>query len=186
MSSPVEQSPSDAELVRRVARGDRDAFAAIYDRHGAILLGVLLRILRNRAEAEDVLQDTFLQVWQRAASFDEARGRVLPWLSLLARSRALDRLRSRGARERTASELAAEELTAPPSTAIGNPDAPIVRRALEQIPEAERSALRLAYFEGLTQSEIAERQQKPLGTVKTHMRLGLIKLRELLGEGAQR
>ena len=179
--------PTDVELIRRVAAGDREAFAAVYDRHAAILLGILLRILRNRAEAEDVLQDTFLQIWQRAARFDEARGKVVPWLALLARSRALDRLRSRGVRDRTASELAAE--TGAPSTSdstIANEDGPIVRRALEAIPEAQRSALQLAYFEGLTQSEIAARQGKPLGTVKTHMRLGLIKLRELLGEGTKR
>ena len=187
MSSRPEPLPADAELIRRVARGDREAFAALYDRHGAILFGILMRILRNRAEAEDVLQEAFLQIWQRAGSFDEARGRVVPWLALVARSRALDRLRARGVRERTASELAAEADVPTPTTAsIGNEDAPIVRRALGEIPEAQRSTLMLAYFEGLTQSEIAARQGKPLGTVKTHMRLGLIRLRELLGEGTKR
>jgi RNA polymerase sigma-70 factor (ECF subfamily) len=187
LRSPAEPSASDAELMRGIARGDRESFAALYDRHAAILFGVVLRILRDRAEAEDVLQESFLQVWQRAASYDESRGRALPWLMLLARSRALDRVRARRLRERTAFDLAWEsERSAPPPAAIVTEDAPIVRRALEQIPEAERSALMLAYFDGLSQSEIAASQQKPLGTVKTHMRTGLKRLRELLGEDARR
>jgi RNA polymerase sigma-70 factor (ECF subfamily) len=188
LSPPTsEESASDAELVRRVACGDRQAFATLFDRRGAILFGIVLRILHDREEAEDVLQETFLQVWQRAATFDEARGRAVAWLMLIARSRALDRVRGRDVRRRAATELAAEsETEAAPASSAANVDGPIVRRALEQISEAERSALLLAYFEGLTQTEIAERQQKPLGTVKTHMRLGLRRLRELLGEGIGR
>ena len=189
MSSSNEplESPEIA-LIQRVAEADHGAFAELYDRTSSILFGIILRILGNRAEAEDVLQETFLQIWQRAASYDPARGRPLPWLNVLARSRALDKLRSRNLRDRVAGEAAAEPLNPPTDTSAGllaAENQEIVRRALGEIPEAQRSALRLAYFEGLTQSEIAARTGKPLGTVKTHTRLGLMRLRELIGAGAK-
>jgi RNA polymerase sigma-70 factor, ECF subfamily len=175
----------DGELIQRVANADREAFAELYDRFAAILQGIVLRIVRSRAEAEDVLQEVFLQIWQRAASYDERRGRLVPWLTLLARSRALDRLRARDLGTRIAAQAAAE----PPSQStdaaedvIVGEEGLLVRRALEEISEDQRSALSLAYFEGLTQSQIAERVEKPLGTVKTHTRLGLMRLGELLGD----
>lgn len=188
MTSSAEDQTLDTELLRRVAEGDAAAFAAVYDRHGQILFGVLLRILRSRTDAEDVLQETFLQIWQRASSFDANRGRALSWLVLLARSRALDRLRSRGTRDRVTHEMTVEPGGSPsePSAApLPNVDAHIVRRALSEISEAQREALQLAYFEGLSQTEIAERLGKPLGTVKTHTRLGLIRLRDLLRDGEE-
>lgn len=176
----------DSELVRKVARGNRQAFATLYDRHGGILFGIVLRILRHREEAEDVLQEIFLQIWQRAEAFDESRGQALPWLTLVARSRALDRLRARAVREHAASASVTEPEPAAregEDEAIASEDTVTVRRALEAISEDQRTALTLAYFEGLSQSEIAARLDKPLGTVKTHMRLGLMKLRYLLNEG---
>ena len=185
MSSRTPQTTPDAELIQRVAGGDREAFAELYDRFAAILFGIVLRILRSRAEAEEVLQDTFLQIWQRSRSFDERRGRVMPWLTLLARSRALDRLRNRNLQDRLTAEAAAQP---EPQSADAVDDVTageeglLVRRALTAISEDQRTALTLAYFEGLTQSEIAARLAKPLGTVKTHTRLGLMKLRELLGD----
>jgi RNA polymerase sigma-70 factor (ECF subfamily) len=181
---------SDADLIAGVARGDRQAFAALYDRNGAILFGIVLRILRSRSEAEEVLQEVFLQIWQGARGFDESRGQPLPWLTLLARSRALDRLRARTVRDRTAAAVAAE-----PDPQVGDAADEValseigltVRRALAEISADQRTALTLAYFEGLTQSEIAVRLDRPLGTVKTHTRLGLARLRELLNElGAKR
>jgi RNA polymerase sigma-70 factor, ECF subfamily len=173
-----------------VARGDRQAFAALYDRHGAILFGIVLRILRSKSEAEEVLQEVFLQIWRGAGRFDESRGQLLPWLMLLARSRALDRLRASSVRDRATAAVAAE-----PDPQIDDASDEValseisltVRRALAEIPEDQRTALMLAYFEGLTQSEIAVRLGRPLGTVKTHTRLGLARLRELLNEaGAKR
>lgn len=177
----------DAELLRAVARGDEAAFARVYDRYSPILLGLLLRILRSRAEAEDVLQEVFLQVWQQARSFDPARGRPFTWLVTLSRSRAIDRLRAVDSRERAAQRSAEE---APPDAAapqdwadeeaIRSERAEAVRDALGELPEEQRQVLLLAYLEGMSQSEIAAAKNQPLGTVKTRTRAGLKKLSEAL------
>jgi RNA polymerase sigma-70 factor (ECF subfamily) len=173
-------------MLRAVARGDESAFARVYDRYSPILLGLMLRILRSRAEAEDVLQEVFLQVWQRAHSFDPARGRAFTWLVTLARSRAIDRLRSVGSRERAAQRSAED---APPESepaewadaaAVRAERAEAVRAALEELPEEQRQVLLLAYLEGMSQSEIAAAKNQPLGTVKTRTRSALRKLSESL------
>lgn len=178
-----QNDPSDADLLAAIARGEESSLRALYDRYASILLGVVLRILRSRTEAEDVLQEVFLQTWQRAADYDPARGRPFLWLSMIARSRALDRLRSLGLRERVAND-AGKEPVADVADAADDvaraEEGEIVRKVLEEIPESQREALLLAYFEGLTQTEIAARTGKPLGTVKTHTRLGLLKLRDRL------
>ncbi|HEY9283724.1 MAG TPA: sigma-70 family RNA polymerase sigma factor [Pyrinomonadaceae bacterium] len=191
MTARQEPTPSDAELLRAVARGDEGALAAIYDRYSSILLGLLLRILHSRAEAEDVLQEVFVQVWRRADSFDESRGRGFTWLVTLARSRAIDRLRALDSRSRAATASAAEasEVVSDASLdAFRSEQREIVRAALAELTEDQRRTLLLAYEEGLTQSEIAARLNQPLGTVKTRTRAGLMKLRELLRdkfEGAE-
>ena len=166
-----------------MARGDESAFASLYDRYSPILFGLLLRILRDRPEAEDCLQEVFLQIWQRAPSFDPARGRAFTWLVTLARSRAIDRLRSAGARTRTEQAAFAEQVDTvadADAEAFRSEQGAFVRGALAEIPEEQRRALLLAYFEGLSQSEIAARLGQPLGTVKTRMRTGMMRLRELL------
>ena len=179
-----ESQTPDADLVRAVARGDEHAYASLYDRYASILLGLLIRILHSRAEAEDVLQEVFLQVWQRAANFDETRGRAFTWLVTLARSRAIDRLRSLASRDRVAEESAREVPTEEASDAVADAmraeQSEIVSRALAELPEEQRRAISLAYFDGLTQTEIADRTGEPLGTVKTRTRAGLKKLRDLL------
>ena len=185
--SPSEQAQpiSDTELLHAIARGDELALASLYDRYAAILLGLLLRILRSRPEAEDVLQEVFMQVWRRAGDFDEARGRGFTWLVTLARSRAIDRLRSIDARARAAqaAQHETQEETADASDDVFNSERrTVVLAALARLPEEQRRALLLAYYDGLTQSEIAARLNQPLGTVKTRMRSGLMKLRELLRE----
>jgi RNA polymerase sigma-70 factor, ECF subfamily len=178
--------PADAELLDAIARGDREAYAAIYRRYASILLGLLIRIFRDRSEAEDVLQEAFVQIWKRAGDFDERRGQALHWLATVARNRALDRLSTLRSRERIAArqplEPSPEESADPAEEASLAEDAREVRRALGEIPESQRRVLLLAYFEGLSQSEIAARLDAPLGTVKSHARLGLMKLREVLGK----
>ncbi|HEY6186607.1 MAG TPA: sigma-70 family RNA polymerase sigma factor [Pyrinomonadaceae bacterium] len=183
--TPDEAQTLDSELLHAVARGDEAALASLYDRYRLILFGLILRILHSRPEAEDILQDVFIQVWKTAANFDESRGRPFTWLVTLARSRAIDRLRALGSRQRVADEAMQ---AAPESTSDSEADAlqseqrGVVRAALKELPAEQREALVLAYFEGLTQTEIAARLGAPLGTIKTRMRSGMIKLRELLGE----
>ena len=178
---------SDNDLLHAVARGDESALAACYDRYRLILFGFVLRILNDRQEAEDVLQEVFLQVWRRAGDFDEARGRAFTWLATIARSRALDRLRATGSRARLTEEAAqrpADEVSDVALDALRSEKSAIIRNALAELTDEQRKVLLLAYFEGLTQTEIAGRLGDPLGTVKTRMRSGLIKLRELLGQHA--
>jgi RNA polymerase sigma-70 factor (ECF subfamily) len=187
LSLPNPQTDAeDAELLRAVARGDESAFARVYDRYSPILLGLLLRILRSRAEAEDVLQEVFLQVWQQARSFDASRGRPFTWLVTMGRSRAIDRLRAVDSRERAAQRSAGEAPPVPPAAswadeeAIRAERAGAVRDALGELPEEQRQVLLLAYLEGMSQSEIAAAKNQPLGTVKTRTRAGLKKLSEAL------
>jgi RNA polymerase sigma-70 factor, ECF subfamily len=185
---PEQAQTTDIEVLRAIAGGDEQALSALYDRYRLILFGLILRILHSQQEAEDVLQEVFLQVWRRASAFDETRGRTFTWLVTLARSRAIDRLRSLGSRERTAQEAARsipDSISDAADDAVKSEQGEIVRGALRQLPDEQRRTLLLAYFEGLTQSEIAERLGTPLGTVKTRMRAGMMKLRELLGERLQ-
>jgi RNA polymerase sigma-70 factor, ECF subfamily len=182
---PEQAQTSDSELLHAIARGDEEALASLYDRYRLILFGLILRILHSRPEAEDVLQDVFIQIWRRAADFDEARGRPFTWLATLARSRTIDRLRALDSRQRTANESlqgVPESVSDAATDTFLSEQREVVRSALRALPEEQREALVLAYFEGLTQTEIAARLGAPLGTVKTRMRSGMIKLRELLGE----
>jgi RNA polymerase sigma-70 factor (ECF subfamily) len=178
---------NDVELVKAVASQDEAALAQLYDRYRVILFGLLMRILNNREEAEDVLQEVFLQVWRRAADFDENRGRPFTWLVTMARSRGIDRLRTLASRERVVVAGAKEETEAvsdAASDAFRSEQRSLVTSALAQLPDEQQRPLILAYFDGLTQTEIAARLGAPLGTVKTRMRTGMMKLREMLaGQG---
>ena len=173
----------DVDLLKAVAARDESALGQLYDHYRLILFGVLMRILNNREEAEDVLQEVFLQVWRRAADFDEKRGRPFTWLVTLARSRGIDRLRSLAAKERVAlagAKEPSEQVSDAVADALASEQRTLVTKALAQLPEEQKSPLILAYFDGLTQSEIAAKLGAPLGTVKTRMRAGLMKLREAL------
>jgi RNA polymerase sigma-70 factor (ECF subfamily) len=183
---PESAKASDVELLHAVARGDEAALARLYDAYRVILFGLLVRILNSREEAEDVLQEVFVQVWRRAKDFDEKRGKPFTWLVTLTRSRAIDRLRALGARQRLVAGAAqdqdeTEQVSDALTDAVRAEQQTVVRRALAELPEEQRHALVLAYFDGLTQSEIASKLNAPLGTIKTRMRSGMIKLRALLG-----
>ena len=184
---PEPAQENDVELLKAIVARDEVALAQLYDRYRVILFGLLMRILNNREEAEDVLQEVFLQVWRKAEDFDEDRGRPFTWLVTLARSRGIDRLRTLGARERVAeasAREAPEEVSDAATDAFKSEQRGIVSDALAKLPDEQKRPLMLAYFDGLTQSEIATHLGAPLGTVKTRMRTGLIRLRELLaGQG---
>jgi RNA polymerase sigma-70 factor (ECF subfamily) len=184
---PRPAQEDDVALLKAIAARNEAALAQLYDRYRAILFGLLMRILNNREEAEDVLQEVFLQVWRKATDFDENRGRPFTWLVTLTRSRGIDRLRTLAARERVAETSArevSEETSDAATDAFKSEQRGLVTKALSQLPDEQKRPLMLAYFDGLTQSEIAARLGAPLGTVKTRMRTGLISLRELLaGQG---
>jgi len=185
-----ESQAEDERSLQRVATGDAGGLGALYDRHGRAVYSLALRILGDQGDAEEVAQDVFAQAWRRAGQYDQARGTVAAWLLVMARTRAIDRFRARRVRPEGRVQDDAD-LTLQQLPATG-PDAASellaaergqrVRRALEDLPFLQRVAIELAYFEGLSQREIAERLEQPLGTVKTRMRLGLLKLRDALVE----
>jgi len=177
-------SVHDAALLVRVSGGDALALRALYERCGARALAVAYRVLGARSEAEDVVQETFVQVWRQAATYDASRGGAAAWIVTIARSRALDRLRARAAAERAAvrsgDETEVASGPAPAEAAEQRQTRERVLAALAVLPREQRSAIELAYWEGLSHSEIAARLGDPLGTVKTRVRLGLAKLAALL------
>jgi len=184
---PEPAQENDVALLKAITAKDEAALAQLYDRYRVILFGLLMRILNNREEAEDVLQEVFLQVWRKAADFDENRGRPFTWLVTLGRSRGIDRLRTLAARERVAEAGArepSEEISDAATDAFKSEQRGLVTDALAKLPDEQKRPLMLAYFDGLTQSEIAANLGAPLGTVKTRMRTGMMRLRELLaGQG---
>ena len=174
----------DRDLMLRVEARESDALGELYDRHSSRLLGLAQRVLGASGEAEEVVQEVFLFAWRMASSFDPTRGSVLTWLLIATRSRSIDRLRARrpASRPETRSlEELGEEPPAPDDVearSAGRQWESLCRAAIGRLPQEQRRALELAYFEGLTQEEIAARTATPLGTVKTRVRLGLMKLRE--------
>jgi RNA polymerase sigma-70 factor (ECF subfamily) len=179
--SEKQDPTSDALLVARMARGDRSAVAALYDRHARALLGLARGLLRSQQEAEDLIHDVFLEAWQRSADYSEARGSVRTWLLLRTRCRALDRLKSAGRPRVVFTESAAEAVEAG-SLPLGTGDQQRLRALLEQMPEGQRQVIALGYFEGLSTTEIANRLGIPAGTVKSRTRAALLSLRTVLGD----
>jgi RNA polymerase sigma-70 factor (ECF subfamily) len=186
----VVPTPPDRDLVARSAGGDERAMAQLYDRYGAVLYAVAYRIVGQRADAEEVVIEAFSQAWRDAARFEPGRGSVAGWLTMIGRSRALDLVRARNRRERVATNAAADEPDAPPAMGGWQSDPSErydqaerrrqVQEALKVLSPPQREAIELAFFQGLSQSEIAERLQEPLGTVKTRVRLAMQKLRDAL------
>jgi RNA polymerase sigma-70 factor (ECF subfamily) len=180
--SESDQRLADIALLERITARDQHALAELYDRHGRLLFGLIVRIVRDRAEAEEVLQEIFLAVWTKADSYNAALGSPVGWLVGFARNRAIDRLRASGVRARTL-----ERVEAPPGgdnpeeAASRNQERGRVRSALDTLPDEQRTLIEQAYFRGMTHSELAEAFALPLGTVKTRVRAGMQALRRQLG-----
>lgn len=176
----------DRRIVERMAQGDGDALRELYDAHSRAVYSLALRILRSQSDAEDIVQEVFVQAWRTAARYDAVRGSVAGWLLMQTKSRAIDRLRARAARP----ESPDVDQAAGQADASATPDVQVVRaeqavrirEALDSLPLLQRTAIELAYYEGLTHTEIAEKLEQPLGTVKTRIRQGLMRLRDALDE----
>jgi RNA polymerase sigma-70 factor (ECF subfamily) len=177
---------SDEDLAARLQRREPQALADLYDRFGNMIYRLMLRMVHDTGTAEDLVQETFLRVWNRAGRFDTERGALGPWLVAIARNRALDFLRAQG---RRGTNLDLNETEHPalfvdlPDDALSFDMARQVKQAMENLPAQQREAIELAYFEGMSQTEIAEYMGQPLGTVKTWMRRAMLQMREKLDAG---
>ena len=176
---------NDQELIERLRRRDPDAMSDLYDRYSRIVYSVILRVVRNASVAEELAQETFLRAWNRAGDFDAARGKLVPWLLTIARNRAIDYLRSTAGQQQsnTFELLSSERVTLFVNTEdrmLDLEQARRIRAAFSQLNKNQREVLELAYFEGLSQSEISAKLNEPLGTIKTRMQLGMKKLRDKL------
>ncbi len=175
----------DGDVLARLQRRDSRALAELYDRYGGMIYRLVLRIVRDSGIAEDLVQETFLRAWNRASAFDAERGAAGPWLLAIARNRALDYLRAQSRRCSYTLELNETEHPAQfvdfAAEALNFDLARQVKRAMDELSTEQRQAIQLAYFEGLTQTEIAERMGQPLGTVKTWMRRAMLRMRETMG-----
>ena len=172
-------------LVEQVAAGDQAALATLYDTTNRLVYGLILRVLSDTSSAEEVLLDVYTQVWRQAASYDTTRGTPLAWLTTIARSRAIDRLRSGWQDQQRKEPLetlgdAVADAANPEETTVASERQRLVRAALAELSPEQREVIELAYYSGLSHSEIAEKLNQPLGTVKTRTRLGMMKLREAL------
>lgn len=186
---PDVEQPSDAALMDRLARKDSSALEALYDRYSRPVYSLVLRIGQQAATAEEIVQDIFLQLWRNAHLYQSSRGRLEPWLFTMARNRALDHLRLKMEKQRRREDSIDLH---PPAFVAPNPEtlfdrkrrAEKVRAMIQSLPDQQQRAIQLAFFEGLTHSEIAQVLREPLGTVKSWIRGGLLRLREALEEAS--
>ncbi len=185
MNEATDEQQEPERLIEAAGRGESAALVALYDRFAPVMLGLAIRIVRARSDAEDVVQDAFVRAWREAPSFDRTRGSAATWLATLTRNRAIDVLRARGRRHKHDALLsveasAAPEAESPESTVARSQRAVAVRAAIATLSTEQRQALELAYFGGLSHSEIAEALDQPLGTVKTRLLTAAKRLREAL------
>lgn len=184
----AESLKDEIALVQRIAQGDRRSFEAFYDRFAGVLFSTAYRVLNNQEAAEDVLQDVFIQIWEKAPLYDASRGKPISWAVTLTRNKAIDRLRSTQRRNRLQEDVQHESETFEQFDSRTSFDAvasgetgKMVREAIQTLTKDQREAIELAFLQSLTQVEIAERLSVPLGTVKARIRRGMMKLREILG-----
>jgi len=181
MQSGPDDSRVDIALIHRLVARDGSAVGELYDRHNRLLYGLIVRIVRDRSEAEEILQEVFVQVWTRADTYDVQIGPPIAWLVRIARNRAIDRLRANNVRLRTVEATPLPPpVESPEARAAVSEQQSAVARALDSLPADQRRLIEDAYFLGLTQSELAERFGLPLGTVKTRVRTGMMTLRREL------
>ncbi|HZZ19984.1 MAG TPA: sigma-70 family RNA polymerase sigma factor [Opitutaceae bacterium] len=186
--SAEDRAKANASLIKRMAGGDRDALAELYDRLSRPLFATARHILNDSAEAQDVVHDVFMSLWENASTFDASKGAAFSWAVTLTRNRSIDRLRSRANRARLLGESIPDDLgydedigsMAGLDKADLGDRAAVVRTALAELPSEQQKALELAFFSGMTQKEIAEKLSEPIGTVKARIRRGLMKLRDML------
>lgn len=180
----------EIELMRRIKARDADALEELYELYNRLLFGMVISIVKKREEAEDLVQEIFVKVWNNADSFNEDRGNVYGWIVTLARNQAIDRIRSKGYKTQQKQSVSIHnplfslegDHHDPMETTIFSDRAELVKKALEQIPEEQSEVIKIAYYREMTQSEIADYLSIPLGTVKTRTRQGMIKLKRILGE----
>jgi RNA polymerase sigma-70 factor (ECF subfamily) len=175
----TQQLSNDAEIVTRLVGGDREGFVRLYDQYSGLVYGVALRVLRNAVAAQDIVQDVFLQLWRNPGSFDPARGRLAPWLAVITRHKAVDSLR----KHKFEADPAESPALQPIIGEVSQPsfeEAELAKQLMAQLPAEQRQVLELAYLDGMTHVEIADRLGQPLGTIKSRIRLGLLFLRKEL------
>ncbi len=188
MEPDPQQLEAEIALLRRVAQGDRRAFEELYDCFSGVLFSIAYRVVNNQEAAEDVLQDAFIQIWEKAPLYDPTRGKPITWAVTLTRNKAIDRLRSTQRRSRLQDDMQRESETVEQFDDRSSFDAvasgetsKLVREAIQKLSKDQREAIELAFFSSLTQTEIAERLGEPLGTIKARIRRGMSKLKDVIG-----
>ncbi|MFE3328091.1 ECF RNA polymerase sigma factor SigK [Streptomyces sp. NPDC059176] len=173
------------EVIQRVARGDKEAFTVLYDAVVDTVFGIVVKVVRNRAQSEEVAQEVMIDLWRRAPRFDPGKGNVHAWVTMLAHRRAVDRVRSVEAAANRDHDHAVRDQQRPYDDVAERVESRLesqqVRRCMKQLTELQRQAVTLAYYQGLTYREVAESLRTPLPTIKTRMRDGLIRLRDCMG-----
>ena len=184
---PTSELSREIELLRRTGEGDRRSFEQLYERFSGVLFAAAYRVLNNQQAAEDVLQDVFIQIWDKAPLYDAERGKPLTWAVTLTRNKAIDRLRSVQRRHRLQDDVEKEASIGDQfdgrsslDAVEGMEKAQLIREAIIKLNQEQRTAIELAFFGGLTQTEIAEKLSEPLGTIKARIRRGMMKLRDLI------
>jgi RNA polymerase sigma-70 factor (ECF subfamily) len=188
MTEPTSDLERDVEWLRRIADGDRSAFSSFYDQYAGLLFSIAVKVLNDNKEAEDVLQEVFVQIWHKAHAFNPQLGKPASWAVTLTRNKAIDRIRASQRRSKLMEQATVEANLAPDDSPSANEklhgkeNAAMIRAEVAALPPEQRRAIELAFFSGLTQDEISQALQEPLGTIKARIRRGMLKLREKLEE----